>query len=78
MITPINRIPLENMTEGELMNSEPTDQPYSPEDGLVALLDHDDNPVSLSITLDWAMQLRDRTGRDWGECIRVAMIAYYG
>jgi hypothetical protein len=31
-----------------------------------------------SMMLDWAAQLRDETGRSWGECIRTAQIMYYG
>ena len=31
-----------------------------------------------SVFLDWAMQLRESTGRSWGECLEYAAILYFG
>lgn len=77
MMHPISRMPLEDMTEMQIINIEAVGE-YSIPEAMAILLEHSQNSTDLSFTLDWAMQLRDRTGQDWGTCIRVAMIAFYG
>lgn len=78
--TPIHRIPLEDMTEGQMINAEVgAGQVFgSIAEELTALIDHTDAEDALSITLDWAMQIREKTGHDWGTCIAVASTAYFG
>ncbi len=78
--TPIYRIPLEDMTEGQMINAEvDAGQTFgSIESEITQLIDHSDDENALSVTLDWAMQIRNRTGQDWGTCIRVASTAYFG
>jgi hypothetical protein len=77
-MTPIHRIPRDSPeTLTELIDLEgPHDK------GIRATLydaaDHDSKDDSLGIMLDWAMQLRDETGRDWGQCISTAMTLFYG
>lgn len=78
--TPINRIPLDEYTEMQLINSETRKETsfLSPGDALTVLIDHTGDQTHISLTLDWAMQLRERTGQDWGTCIEVAMTLYFG
>jgi hypothetical protein len=79
MITPIHRIPLDEYTEMQLINSETRETPFSePGDALTVLIDHTGDQNHISLTLDWAMQLREKTGQDWGTCIEVAMTLYFG
>lgn len=77
-MTPINRIPLAGMTEQGMIDSETASVEWEIGDALAALIDHTGDQNALSITLDWAMQLRERAGCDWGTAIRVGMIAYFG
>jgi hypothetical protein len=49
-----------------------------PGDALAQLVDHTGDQQAINTTLDWAMQLRDETGRDWGECISTAMTMFFG
>jgi hypothetical protein len=80
-MTPIYRIPLEadSPTLHTIVRSE-IDQK-----GSIALTDimreactHDSNDDSVSVMLDWAMQIRQELGYSWSECIDAAMILYYG
>ncbi len=47
-------------------------------DTLCELLEHESSESHLSITLDWAYELRRDQNLDWGDAIRAAMIAYFG
>ena len=77
-MTPINRIPLAGMTEQGMIDSEGNRGSIEAGDALTALIDHTGDQDAISCTLDWAMQLRDRTGCDWGTAIDIAMVAYFG
>lgn len=81
MMTPINRIPqldselpLNALIAGEMKNDNPEIG-----DMLRELADHArGNQEHLSCTMDWAMQIRDELGIDWGNAIEVAMTLYFG
>lgn len=75
--TPIYRIPRDpEVSLQEIINAE---APHlNIENSMTALHDHCDDENSLSITLDWAAQLRDETGCDWGTAIDTAMTMYFG
>lgn len=79
---PIYRIPLDGMTLSltDLMDVEgPHDNnPLTAMQNEVDAQRVDSKPEDTSIMLDWAAQLRNETGRSWGECIRTAQIMYYG
>ena len=80
-MTPINRIPMEAdsgtlnaIVRGELDNRDIN----SLTDMITEFNTHDQSENGLSITLDWAMQIRQELGYSWSECIDAAMILYYG
>ena len=83
MMTPINRIPLdatlmpslEALVQRELEGRDTR----ALGDLMIELADHAaGNETHISITLDWAMEIRDRMGISWAECIDAAMILYFG
>jgi hypothetical protein len=76
-MTPIHRIPREDSPS--LVRIIDVEGPH-PEagDALAQLIDHTGDQQAISITLDWAAQLRDDTGRAWGECISTAMTMFFG
>lgn len=80
MMTPIHKIPMGDTTRTltQLIDDESSTSTRDAHEMLIVLSDHDSKDESLSITLDWAMQLRAETGRSWGECIDTAMILFYG
>jgi hypothetical protein len=76
-MTPIHRIPRDGDTT--LTQTIDTEGPHPmPGDALAHLVDHTGDQQAINTTLDWAMQLRDETGRDWGECISTAMTMFFG
>lgn len=78
--TPIHRIPLEDMTEGQMINAEVGAGAVfgSIFEEMSDLVAHSQDEKALSITMDWAAQIRDRTGCAWGTAIAVASTAYFG
>lgn len=81
-MTPINRIPIINSDKGvtlvDTVRSEMPTPPLMLSDQLDELTTHDDSEAGLTVTLDWAMQLRTEFGIDWSTAISVAMTLYYG
>lgn len=80
-MTPIHKIPLEadspslvSMVKGELdMHGS-----WNISQAFLNSLAHDQKEDSLSVMMDWAMQIRNEMGISWGECINAASILYYG
>lgn len=79
-MTPIHRLPrdsevslVESIADEKIENT-----PIRIALSMLILRDEGEDSTHLSITLDWAAQIRDETGFDWGTCIRYAQIAYFG
>jgi hypothetical protein len=79
-MTPIHRIPKEGNSLEFIVAAERDMGLGNPEVGdiLAELIDHSGNQESLSITLDWAMEIRNSQGISWGESISLAMTLFFG
>lgn len=80
-MTPINRIPKEGNSLEFIVAAERDSGIHSviplPEQ-LEALFTHSGDENALSITLDWAMEIRNSQGISWSESIDIAMTLYFG
>lgn len=81
-MTPIARIPFEadspplhTIVKGEL---DSLGRYRGIAQALEDAITHDQKEDSLSVMLDWAMQIRNEMGISWGESIDAAMILFYG
>lgn len=82
MIKPIHRIPLEidspplhQIVQGEL---EGKDQRNAAQCMIELVAHSKGNEEHILVTLDWAMQIRESMGMDWGNAIDAAMTLYFG
>lgn len=81
MMIPIHRIPkldsessFEQVLSAELQNR----RKISLWEQLEGMHSHTKNEDALSITLDWAMEIRNTQGISWSESIDIAMTLYFG
>jgi hypothetical protein len=65
------------MTLSQIVNAERIGH-IDIKDSIIDCFSHDETETHLSIMLDWAMQIRNDLGIEWGECIRISSILYYG
>lgn len=75
-MTPIHRIPLNaDTTLTQIIESE---GPHACADDVMIEMTEHSAGMHTEVTMDWAAQIRDETGMDWGTCISTAMTMYFG
>ena len=80
MMRPISRIPKTDSSHSlaELFQIEQI-QNRDAADAMTELVSHSKgNPYHINCCLDWAMEIRDSLGIDWGTAIEFAMRMYFG
>ncbi len=76
-MTPINRIPKEEFSLEQIVSAEMGNRSL-PEVFLELHTHSKGNAEHISCCMDWAMEIRDRMGIEWGNAIDVAMTLYFG
>lgn len=80
-MTPIHRIPQmdSDMPLSAVLALELNSRSrISAHEQIESMISHSSDENHLSITMDWAMQIRSEFGISWSESIDLAMLLYFG